>query len=170
MTHILVVFLQRYHALALFYCYHNQTAQAMEVWKKYALTLYQNILEEKKGFHYWFPVKYFWEDNIARSVTAKDTVACECCPLLCYLFNFFSFAYETNKACLNKPGLTNSSTPASQNAMLQETDSQRKLLRPRLIVSRKTDSTGYHGKRILSMKPHAPRRTEEGKWESYFLL
>jgi len=57
-THILVVFLQRYHALALFYCYHNQTAQAMEVWKKYALTLYQNILEEKKGF-YNFPLDVF---------------------------------------------------------------------------------------------------------------
>ena len=28
----------------------------MEVWKKYALTLYQNILEEKKGFYY-FPLK-----------------------------------------------------------------------------------------------------------------
>lgn len=25
---------ERYHVLALFYCYHNQTAQAMEVWKK----------------------------------------------------------------------------------------------------------------------------------------
>lgn len=71
-----------------------------------------------------------------------------------YLFDFFSFAYETNKTCLNKPGLTNSITPASQ---------QRKLLRPRLIVSRKTDGTGHHGKRILPMKPHAPRRTEEGK-------
>lgn len=51
-------FLQRYHVLALFYCYHNQTAQAMEVWKKYALTLYQNILEEKKRFYY-FLLKVF---------------------------------------------------------------------------------------------------------------
>ena len=30
----------------------------MEVWKKYALTLYQNILEEKKSFYY-FLLKVF---------------------------------------------------------------------------------------------------------------
>ena len=51
-------FLQRYHVLALFYCYHNQTAQAMEVWKKYAPTLYQNILENILKF-LLFPVKSF---------------------------------------------------------------------------------------------------------------
>lgn len=62
-----------------------------------------------------------------------------------------------------KPGLTNSIALASQNGVLQETDNKRKLLRPRLIVSRKTDSTGHHGKRILPMKPHAHGRTEEGK-------
>ena len=162
MTHILVVFLQRYHALALFYCYHNQTAQAMEVWKKYALTLYQNMLEEKNGFYY-FPLKVF------ERITLCDGKR-HCCLrmhvahyFVIYLFNFFSFAYETNKSCLNKPSLTNSRRPASLNGMLQETDNQRKLLRPRLIVSWKTDSTGHHGKRILPMKPHAPRRTEEGK-------
>ena len=142
----------------------------MEVWKKYALTLYQNILEEKKGF-YHFPLNVFERITLQGLWRQKTLVPANVDHyFVIYLFNFFSFGYETNKTCLNKPGLTNSITPASQKCMLQETDNQRKLLRPRLIVSRKTDSAGHHVKRILPLKPHAPRRTEEGKWESYFLL